>query len=117
VADLLELVRNTPRAPQPITKEIITALAREYAAKQFGETGLTYAQAAAKALWEGAIVAAQSGNAALMNTLLDRLEGKLPQTTAHTGPDGGIPEVIHTIRPSVSRETWLEERGLLPRSA
>jgi hypothetical protein len=32
-------------------------------------------------------------------------------TVAHTGPDGGTPEVIHTVRPTFSREEWLKLFG------
>jgi hypothetical protein len=111
-ADLADVCRNMVRQPTVITKEIVTALMREKAARQRGETGLTYAQTLAEAAWEGAILGAREGNASMYNALMDRLEGRVPQPLAHTGADGGAVEVVHTIRPSVSREEWLRERGI-----
>lgn len=94
------------RQPQPVSQATITMLARERLAILNGETGLTYAQECAQA-W---IDKACEGDVHALRELLDRTEGKVPQ--AVTGADGGDLVVTHLIRPAVSREEWLKERGI-----
>lgn len=92
--------------PTPITPKIVSEIMRQRLAMTCKETGLTWAQMMADAAIKRAILTGD------VREVLDRVEGRVAQPLAHTGADGGAVEVVHTVRPSVSREEWLRERGI-----
>lgn len=89
---VLEALR-LPAPLKPVTKEIVSAIARERLAIINGETGLSYAVECAQAM----INAARSGDTGALNLLLDRVEGKVPQPQQISGADNG-PLQIEIVR-------------------